>query len=194
MSAMPARHLVTADEFERMAEAGVFHPEERLELWEGEILAMSPIGSRHVGCVNRLNTMLVPALLGRAIVQVQGSIRLTGLSVPQPDVVLLHPRDDFYADGHAGPADIALVVEVADTSLRFDLQTKLPDYAKAGIAETWVVDVNGGVIYVATEPEANRYGDVAERGLDDTLAPVAFPDVKATVREILGVPETRRPT
>lgn len=195
MSAMPGRHVVTADEFVRMAEAGVFHPEERLELWEGEILAMSPIGSRHVGCVNRLTTLFAPLMVsGQVVVQVQGPIRLTGVSVPQPDLVLLHPRDDYYASGYAVPPDIALTVEVADTSLRFDLQTKLPAYASAGIVEAWVVDVNGGAVYVATKPEPDGYRDVAERGLDDTVAPSAFPDVTIVVRELLGVPEARRAT
>jgi Uma2 family endonuclease len=193
MSAMPARHVVTVDEFERMGEAGVFG-DARVELLEGAILDMSPIGNPHEACVDRLTAKLVPVLVGRAIVRVQGSIRLGDDSLPQPDLALLRPRDDYYANDRPGPADVLLVIEVADTSVRYDRWAKLPLYGKSGVAEAWVIDVNGCVVDVAAKPSPEGYGRLAQLGLDDPLAPSAFPDVALTLREILGVPETRPST
>lgn len=183
---MSARHVVTVDEFERMAGAGVFG-DARVELLDGEILDMAPIGNPHGACVDRLTTMLVPALLGRAIVRVQGSIQLSDRSLPQPDVALLQPRDDYYADRRPGPGEVLLVVEVADATVRSDRWTKIPAYGRSGVAEAWLIDINACVVDVATGPSAEGYGQVVQFGLDDKLSPAAFPDVAVTVREILGV-------
>jgi Uma2 family endonuclease len=190
MSVMPARHPVTVDQFDRMVEAGVFGPDERLELIGGEIVDMSPIGSRHQACVDRLTSMFAPALPGRAIVRVQGSVRITDLSQPQPDLALLRPRDDFYVDAHPGPADVLLVVEVADTSLSYDRWTKLPLYAKAGVPEAWVIDLNGGVVDIAAQPGEHGYGVLAQRDRDGVLSPAAFPDLSFPVVEVLGMRTT----
>ncbi len=187
MSVLPVRHLVTVDEFERMVDAGVFAADRRLELIEGEIVDMSPIGSAHQACVNRLTALFAPlAAAERAILQVQGAFRASDLSQPQPDVALVRPRDDFYAGGHPGPADLLLVVEVADTSLRFDRWTKLPAYAKAGVPETWIVDLNGGVVDVATDPSEQGYGRLVQVAPGDTLAPTAFPDITIAATRLLG--------
>src|SRR5579872_3387469 len=110
------KHLITVDEYERMAAAGVFPPESRLELIEGEIIEMPPIGSRHSACVDRLNMLLAPRLAGRAIVRVQGPIRAGRHSEPQPDVVVLAQRPNFYADRHPGPDVVLLLIEVAESS------------------------------------------------------------------------------
>ena len=184
---LPVRHLVTVDEFERMVDAGVFAPDRRLELIDGEIVDMSPIGSAHQACVNRLNVVFSPlAVAGRAVVQVQGAIRASEVSQPQPDIALVRPRDDFYAGGHPGPDDLLLVVEVADSSVRFDRWTKLPVYAKAGVAETWVVDLNGGVVDVATDPSEQGYGRLVQAAPGDSVAPAAFPDLAISVGQLLG--------
>lgn len=184
---LPQRHLVTVDEFDRMVDAGVFTPERRLELIDGEMVDMSPIGSAHQACVNRLTTLLAPlAVAGRAIVQVQGAIRASDISRPQPDVALLVPRDDYYAEGHPGPSDVLLVVEVADTSVRFDRATKLPAYGRAGVVETWVVDLDGGVVDVATRPSEQGYAHLARVAPDGTVTPTAFPDLPVTVADLLG--------
>ena len=187
VSVLPERHLVTVDEFDRMVDAGVFAPDRRLELIDGEMVDMSPIGSAHQACVNRLTTLLAPLAAGRrAVVQVQGAIRTSDLSQPQPDVALLVPRDDYYAEAHPGPSDVLLVIEVADTSVRFDRDVKLPAYGRAGVAETWVVDLHGGVVEVATGPSDQGYERRARVGRDASLAPTAFPDLRLTVADLLG--------
>lgn len=189
MSVHPARHAVTVDEFGRMVDAGVFAADRRLELIDGEILDMSPIGSPHQACVDRLNRLFAPlAVAGDVVVRVQGSVRVSDLSQPQPDVALLRPRDDFYASRHPGPDAVLLVVEVADTSLRFDREVKLPMYAKAGVAEAWVVDLNGSVVHVATGASARGYESVVRAAAadDDVLSPVAFPHLTIAVTDILG--------
>lgn len=170
-----------------MVEAGVFAADGRLELIDGEILDMSPIGSAHQACVNRLT--LVFAELGvahQAIVQVQGALRAGVRSRPQPDLALVRWRDDFYADALPGPDDVLLVVEVADTSLRFDRWVKLPAYAIAGVPETWVVDVNGEVVEVARDPSDMGYSRFVQLQRGDSLAPEAFPDLTIAVTDILG--------
>jgi Uma2 family endonuclease len=188
MSAMSSsRHVVTVDEFERMAEAGAFGPDVRVELLEGEILDMSPIGNRHEACVDRLNALFVTGLSGRAIVRVQGSVQLGDLSLPQPDLALLRPRDDYYADRRPTSADILLLIEVADTTVESDRWRKLPAYSRSGVTEAWLVDINGCSVEVATKPSSEGYESLVQFGLDDTVAPRAFPDVATTVRQILGV-------
>ena len=162
-----------------MAEAKVFGPDDRLELIDGEVFEMAPIGSRHAACVRRLVRSF--AQLGeRAIVSVQDPIELSERSEPQPDVTLLRPADDFYAIAHPAPADVLLAVEVADTTLAFDLERKAPLYLAAGISELWVIDVVREVVHVAT-PAGSR---VVRRG--ESLAPQAFPDLVLEVSAIVG--------
>jgi Uma2 family endonuclease len=162
-----------------MAEGEVFAHETRVELVEGEVLERTPIGSRHAGCVNRLNRWLTSGVGDRAVVAVQNPIQVGDVSEPQPDLVLLRPRADFYAEHHALAPDVLLVVEVADTSLRFDLDRKTPLYVAAGIPEVWVVDLGGAVV-------VTRGGVVQELRPGDQLAPLAFPEVVVDVAELLG--------
>ncbi|MDQ3917533.1 MAG: Uma2 family endonuclease, partial [Acidobacteriota bacterium] len=135
MSVEIARHFFTVDEFERMGAAGIFHPDDRLELIGGEIVEMSPIGSSHAACVKFLSALLQRLFGGTLIVSTQDPIRLDDFSEPQPDVALLRWREDFYRHAHPTPADVLLVVEVADTTVESDRQVKIPLYARAGIPE-----------------------------------------------------------
>jgi Uma2 family endonuclease len=188
MSVMPPRHVVTVDEFDRMVEGDVFGADERVELIEGEIVDMSPIGSRHQACVDRLSRLFAPLFVSdRAIVRVQGAFRASDISMPQPDVALLRPKDNYYDAEHPHAHDLLLAVEVADTSLRYDRWTKLPAYAKAGVPEAWVVDLTGHKVDVAVEPSLQGYGQVGQIKIGDTLAPAAFPDVAVDVSWILGI-------
>ena len=148
----PQRHPITAEEYLRMGEAGVFAPDARLELIEGEIIDMAPIGPPHAGIVARLNRWFVERAQGRAVVFPQNPIVASQLSVPQPDLLLLHPRADDYTRAHPRPADVFLAVEVADSTLRFDMRTKMPLYARCGFPEAWVVDVAARVVHVHREP------------------------------------------
>src|SRR4051794_18568774 len=132
----------TVDAYHRMAEAGILGRKERVELIDGEVITMSPIGLRHLSTVDRLARLLIGGLGGRPIVRGPGSIRLGDSSEPQPDLVLLRPRADFYATSHARPEDIFAVVEVMDSSAVYDRGVKLALYARGGIAEVWLVDLN----------------------------------------------------
>ncbi len=179
-------HRFTVAEYHRMAETGILHPSQRVELIQGEIVDMAPIGRRHLAVVDRLNRSLVLALADQAIVRVQGALRLDDFSEPQPDLVVLRPRADFYAERDAGPADVLLVIEVADTSEPYDGRVKVPLYARAGLQEVWLVDLNAATVtaYRAPTPEGYSQSVVAARG--DALSPLAFPVLTLPVAAILG--------
>lgn len=153
----PARRRFTVDEYYRMVEAGVLRPDERLELLDGEIMQMSPIGSRHAATVSRLNALFSGAATGQYIVSVQNPVRLSQHSELQPDVALLRYRADYYAAAHPTPADVLLLVEVADTTLVFDRDRKLPRYAESGIAEVWIVDLEQQQIEQCHTPAGAQY-------------------------------------
>lgn len=180
----PQKHPISAEEYLRMGEAGVFAPEARLELIEGEIVEMAPIGSPHAGRVKRLTQLFVQSTGGRAVVSVQDPLVISDRSVPQPDLALLKPRADYYSDSHPNASDVLLVVEVADTTLAFDLGTKVPLYARCGIAEVWVVDVNGRVVHVFREPGAAGYQISFSAAAGQSVACVAVPEVVVEVREL----------
>ncbi len=180
------RHRFTVDEYYRMAESGILTPGQRVELIEGEIVDMTPIGRRHMACVDRLTRDFVSALGDRAIVRVQGALRLHDYSEPEPDLVILRPRDDFYAGQDAGPDDALLVIEVADSSEHYDRQVKVPLYARAGIREVWLVDLTAGRITSYRQPGPDGYAEAIVAGGDDTLRPLAFPDFGLTAARILG--------
>ncbi len=147
----PRRHSITVTEYFRMGEAQVFAPDARLELMDGEIVGMAPIGSAHASVVDALDTLLREVAAG-AMVRVQSSLMVGERSVPQPDVMLLRPRVDRYYNSHPVVADALLVVEVADTTLAYDLEVKRPLYARAGVPELWVVDVNRRELHVFRKP------------------------------------------
>lgn len=182
-SAAPERHRFSVEEYHRMADAGLFGEDDRVELLEGEIIDMAPIGSRHAACVHRLTRLLVTRLGDRAIVSVQSPVRLGNLSEPQPDLAVLAPRPDFYAGAHPGPADVVLVVEVADTTSAWDRDVKVPMYGRAGVAEAWVVDLGAGAVDAWSGPGRGGYDRCrrAERGAELAVASVAV-----AVDEILG--------
>ena len=156
MSRQLAKRWITVDEYERMGEASIFRPDDRLELLEGEIFEMSPIGSHHAACVDLLARLLRVRVEDFAIVRVQNPIRLDDFSEPQPDVALLKLRDDFYRHAHPTPADVLLVIEVADSTVESDRGYKIPLYAKAGIKEAWLVNLPAERIEIYAEPAGRR--------------------------------------
>ena len=187
--AAPVRYAFTTDDWRRMGEAGLFGEDDRVELLDGEVVAMSPIGSGQAACVKRLARLLSRSVGDRAILSVQDPVRLDRHSEPQPDLALLRPRPDFYAAAHPGSADILLLVEVAETSLSFDRDQKAGLYARSGVPVTWVVDLAGQEVLVLSRPGPNGYlaeeralrdgrlslaglgdlGDVADLAVDDVL-------------------------
>jgi Uma2 family endonuclease len=175
----------TPEEFDRMVELGIVGDEERVELLEGIVLSMTPIGDEHEACVDHLGEILSVRLAGRAQVRIQGSIALPR-SRPYPDVAVLRRRADYYRSGKPRPADVLLVIEVADTSLARDRDLKLPAYGHAGIAATWVVDLAGGVVIAGTRPGGEGYALVTVHPRGGRLVVPEFPDVALSVEEILG--------
>lgn len=180
------RRRFTVDEYHRMAEAGVLHEDDRVELLDGEVVLMSPIGPPHAACVNRLNHALTRRVGDDAIVSVQNPVRLDRHSEPQPDLLLLRPREDFYASATPRPEDVLLAIEVGDSSVRFDREVKAPLYARAGIGELWLVDVGARDVRVCRRPGEAGYGDVTVKRGDDAWSPEALPGVSIALREILG--------
>ena len=157
MAIQLAKRLLTIDEYHRMAEAHILTDEDKVELLHGEIIEMSPIGSEHSACVKRLNAFFNQLLVEKAIVSVQDPIQLPSLSEPEPDIALLHPRLNFYADAHPLPKDVFLVIEVADSSLLKDRQVKLPIYASAGIPEYWIINLEQKRVEAYRHPRDNQY-------------------------------------
>jgi Uma2 family endonuclease len=187
MTASPVvRRRFTVEQYEQMAIAGIFAEDDRIELIEGEIVEMSPLGPQHSACVSRLDRLFQRYLGESVIVRVQDPIRLSRSSAPQPDLAVVQPRDDFYAGGHPEPEDVLLLIEVADSSLSYDRDLKLPLYARAGIPEIWLVALLPQRVEVYQAPSEDGYGEkrTAQRG--DVLTAVNLPGVRVDVAEILG--------
>lgn len=180
------RRRFTVDEYHRMGQAGILSEDDRVELIEGEIVEMTPIGARHAACVNRLNRLLTSLLGQQAIVSVQNPILLEPHSEPQPDLALLRPRPDFYAQAHAGPEDGLLVVEVADSAGDYDRTVKNPLYARAGIPQAWLVDLQDECVEVYTGAAPQGYRNVRRAGRGQTVSIGAFPGPSLAVDQILG--------
>jgi Uma2 family endonuclease len=172
--AIPKR-LFDVDEYHRMGEAGILREDDRVELIDGEIVAMTPIGPRHNASVDRINRSLVTAVGEQAIVRVQGSVRLDRFQEPQPDFVLLRPRPDFYASELPGPNDILLIVEIAESSAGYDRTVKARVYASAGIREYWLVDLQHRSLSQYTEPQGDAYRQVRQYAAGESIAPEALP-------------------
>lgn len=183
------RRRFTADEYQAMGQAGILGEDDRVELVDGEILAMSPIGQRHVAMVNRLTRLLVTRLGDAAIVQPQGSLRLDFASEPQPDLAILRHRDDFYETGERPTSDdILLLIEVADSSLRYDLGPKAAFYARHGIREYWVVDLHSDTVMRHADPVDGVYRQAASAPADAAFEPTALPGLALRHADVFGPP------
>jgi Uma2 family endonuclease len=180
-----AKKLFTVYDYHKMADAGILREGERVELIRGEIIRMSPIHPPHNGTIHRANRSLVRIVGDNAIVGVQGSIRLDEYDEPQPDLYLLRPKDDFYASAHAGPADILLIIEIADSSLDYDRTTRLQLYAEAGIPEYWISDLQKECVMAYSEPAGNTYHTSRQFHRGETLAPKLLPECVVPVDTLL---------
>ena len=181
-------HRFTIDEFYAMAESGILHPEARVELLDGVIIEMSPIGNRRAATVDKFTMTLTLGVGRRAIVRVRGPVRVNENSLLRPDVLLLRERADFYISEAPGPEDVLLLIEVADSTVGYDRYSKLPAYARAGIPEVWLAVVREGrrFVEVYTEPAAGGYGAMRTLEWDDMLTPPGFPDIALRVGEMLS--------
>ncbi len=173
------RHRFSVAQYHRMIEAGIFSPDDRLELIHGELVTMSPINRRHAAGVDRLVYLLLERLGQKARCRIQNPITLAD-SEPQPDVAIVRWRDDFYLAGHPTPPDIYWIIEVADTSIAYDREVKVPLYLAAGIPEVWLVNLDADCLEVYRREKQQ----ILQRG--QTLAPLQFPELVFTVDELLG--------
>ena len=186
MAVQILRRRFSIDDYHRMGQVGIFSEDDRVELMDGEIVVMTPIGSPHAGKVARFIRIFTQRLGDRAIVNAQNPVVLPPDSEPQPDLAILRPRPDFYERSHPGPGDVILLIEVSDTSLEYDRTAKLPLYARAGIPEVWIVDLAAETVEVYQQPSATGYRQVTLFTRGQSLAPQAFPDLQISVAEIFA--------
>lgn len=186
MSLQIQRRWFNVDEYYRMTDAGILSPDDRVELIEGEVIRMSPIGTHHAACVRRINAYFSQAAGRLTIVSVQNPVRLNDFSEPQPDIALLKRRDDFYASGHPAPEDILLIVEVGDTSASYDRAVKIPLYAQAGIPEVWLADLPRDFVGVFASPVNGRYQNIREARRGETLTLSSLAEITVRIDDLLG--------
>lgn len=175
----------TVESYQRLAELGVLRDDDRVELIAGQVVEMSPIGDRHASCVRRLIGLFSRHALDVAVIDAQNPVVLGRHDAPQPDVVLLRPRADGYPT-HPRSPDILLVIEVADTTLAYDRDVKIPLYARAGVPEAWLVDLTADRIAAYREPRAGTYARVHSAARGDVLTPLLLADVTLAVTDLLG--------
>jgi len=186
MSVQYQKRHFNVDEYYRMVEVGLLSEDDRVELIEGEIIEMSPIGSSHGGTVNRSSTFLRRKLDDIVIVSVQNPIRLDDFSQPQPDLALLKPRKDFYSKTHPTAEDVLVVIEVSDSSLGYDRDVKVPLYARAGIPEAWLVVPAKEIIEIHSQPKSGKYQKTQRLKRGKTLTSPTIPSFSCKVEDLLG--------
>jgi Uma2 family endonuclease len=185
ISHLPRRHRLTVEDYYRMAEVGILGPNDRVELIEGEIIDMPPPGELHSGTVTQLDHLLQRAVGDRAIVFVRNPAVLGGYSAPQPDLALLKTRADFYKSALPRPADILLLIEVADTSLRYDRDVKAALYARHGIPDLWLIDVRGKRLTRFRDPTSGAYLQIGRRHLSSPIEVAGLPGVALDMAAVL---------
>jgi Uma2 family endonuclease len=186
MEAQVLKRLFSVNEFHQMAEAGVFGEHDRLELLDGEIVQMTPIGSRHAACVKRLNNWMAQRMPEGVIVGVQNPVVLSEGTEFYPDIVLLVRRSDFYSESHPAPGDVLLAIGVADTTGDYDRRVKVPHYARAGVPEVWVVDLRARTIDVYRDAEGDRYREQRRVGRGEMLVVPGVRDQQIAVDDVLA--------
>jgi Uma2 family endonuclease len=186
MAIQNPKRLISIDDYHRMAADGLFSEDDRVELIEGEIVEMAPIGNRHATAVRRLSILLKDALGRRALIDSQNPVELGDWSEPEPDIAVLAWRDDYYAAAPPGAQDALLLIEIADSSLAYDREVKAPLYAHQGIRESWILDFPGGTLEVYRRPTPAGYREVRRLRRGDEVSPLAFPDVTFSVSDLLG--------
>jgi Uma2 family endonuclease len=178
-------HRFSVEEYTQLAEAGILLEDDRLELIDGRIIDMPPIGSHHASCVKRILATFVNLFQTRAIVSVQDPVRLGIYSEPQPDLMLLQQRDDFYAERHPVPDEVLLLVEVSDSSLEYDKAVKIPLYSQKYIQEVWLINLREHCVEMYRSPTPAGYESISVLRGNQTLTPQAFPDVTLTAVQVL---------
>jgi len=180
-------HRFTIEEYHRLTQTGILHEDDNVELIEGRIVDMTPIGTKHASCVTRLNEIFSERLQRSVIISVQNPIYINEYSEPEPDIAILKRRSDFYSERLPCPDDILLIIEVADTSIEYDKVIKIPLYAKAKVQEVWIINLLDNAIEVYRSPSSEGYRIVTKIDHTLTVSPQSFPDVNITSAQILGI-------
>ncbi|MCS7287663.1 MAG: Uma2 family endonuclease [Roseiflexus sp.] len=180
------RRPFSVDEYQRMRETGILAEDDRVELIDGEVRIMSPVGPLHAAVVKRLNALLTKTVADHALISVQDPIRLDAFNEPQPDLAALRPRPDYYAQQHPAPQDVFFVIEVADTSREYDRREKLPRYAAAGIPEAWLIDAAQETIEQHLDPQNDQYTRRLRFVPGDRITSATLPIVTLDVAVIFG--------
>lgn len=179
------KHRISVDAYHRMGETGVLAPEARVELIDGEIFDRAPIGKSHASIVDRLTRMFVLAVGERAIARVQGPVLMGEHSEPEPDLTLLRPRADFYRERAPGAADVLLIVEVSDSTQRYDRRVKVPLYARHGVPEVWVIDLENRLVHFHRGPSGDAYADMSASEQPGVTPVAALPGVAIDLSGLL---------
>jgi Uma2 family endonuclease len=185
MQTLIHKHLFTLSDYYRMADNGVFSEDAHTELIDGEVIDMAPIGSKHASVVSFLAQTFTLQLGNQAIVRVQDPIQLGDLSVPQPDLALVKPKADFYREQHPVAHDVLLLIEVADSTVDYDLKIKMPLYARYGIVECWVIDLQKNKLFRFTEPHEKGYRMQRNYQVDEIIAPEKFNQIQISLASLL---------
>lgn len=186
MEEEPSRHRITVDELYRMVEVGLLDPKARVELIEGEIIDMAPIGNPHMATVDRLNELLIRTVGERAIVRCQGAVQLGEYSAPQPDLTLLARREDYYSSRRAIASDILLMIEVSDTTLQYDSGRKMSLYARHNVPELWVIDVPSARLLLFRQPSGEGYLERSILEAPDMMSIEKLPGVTIDTSSLFG--------
>ncbi|MCK4841111.1 MAG: Uma2 family endonuclease [Methylococcales bacterium] len=179
------KHLTNLAEWKKLGEANIFPPGSRLELINGEIIEMAPIGSNHSGHINRLNQLLARFIANQAIVSVHNPVQLGDLSEPEPDLMLLKPNADFYSSQHPDASHVLLLIEVADSSLKFDQNQKLRLYALHNIPEYWLLNVNDACLEVYSQPHNGLYAEKTTLRSGDEITLSQLSNINIKIADIL---------
>lgn len=180
------RKTLTVDQFVKMGEAGILHEDDRVELIEGEMIQMPPIGIDHAYRVDAVNEYFVLSLRGTGFVSIQNPVVLPPDNMPQPDVIIFRPNREEYKHRYRNAHDVLLLIEVADSSLRYDRDIKVPIYAANGVAEVWVLDVNTEVLLVFRKLIDGGYTESLNLDKSQSVTPTLLPDVTIHVADLFG--------
>jgi Uma2 family endonuclease len=188
VSAPVRKHLTDIHEWQRLGEANIFPPNSRLELIEGEILEMAPIGCKHAGHLMRIMHYFAQIVGENALLNAQNPLQLGDLSEPEPDFMLLRPRADFYSSQHPVATDVLLLIEIADSSLAFDQTQKLRLYAMHHIAEYWIINLNDHCLEVYREPSGENYAQKTSLRIGQHASVLLLPEISVNIAQLLGTP------
>ena len=180
-----SRRRFTVEEYYKLAEVGILASDERVELLAGEVITMAPIGSKHAFCVTQFTEAFFESLGRTVTIRVQNPVRLAEGSEPEPDIAILHRRDDGYVSEHPGAGDVILLVEIADSSVGFDRRHKLPMYAMAGIREVWLADIGSRNVEIYDLPIAGGYARTKVVGIGEILSLPGFPGMAISVGDVM---------